>query len=319
MPVLVHGAARPAARLSAALVSRGRYLVSLHSQVADDSWTADLNILGSEACKLMTELLTGSACQKRLRVGHGGSRCPVTSQFGPPAKLLHRMNCRAVARSPTIGGSHGTPGTFLHQMRANDVQGTPSDVSRSNDRARCSRVVAVAAPMSPGKSSGNDKAVSTPVVRDAMCRDPIVVTENTPVREALKMLVENNFTGMPVVNAAGECIGVVSDFDLIALDSISGEWTEATSMFPPVTSTWTEFKDLRKVLDKTKGKTVYDVMTKDPVCVRETTNLEVAAKMLLNMKMRRLPVVDGQNKVVGILTRKNVIKEALKQIDLAEK
>ncbi|KFM25926.1 CBS domain-containing protein CBSX2, chloroplastic [Auxenochlorella protothecoides] len=52
-------------------------------------------------------------------------------------------------------------------------------------------------------------------------------------------------------------------------------------------------------------------MTPDPVCVRASTTIEDAANLLLRMRIGRLPVVDDQKRLVGIITRGNIIKAAL--------
>lgn len=52
-------------------------------------------------------------------------------------------------------------------------------------------------------------------------------------------------------------------------------------------------------------------MTPTPLSVRENTNLEDAARLLLQTKYRRLPVVDVDGKLVGIITRGNVVRAAL--------
>nr|XP_029121956.1 CBS domain-containing protein CBSX1, chloroplastic isoform X3 [Elaeis guineensis] len=132
-------------------------------------------------------------------------------------------------------------------------------------------------------------------------------------------------------------VGVVSDYDLLALDSISGSGRNDTSMFPEVDSTWKQqneekksmwfmrkisllsnrlfqfltFNEIQKLLSKINGKVIGDVMTPAPLVVRETTNLEDAARLLLETKYRRLPVVDNAGKLVGIITRGNVVRAAL--------
>ncbi|GAY50301.1 hypothetical protein CUMW_125540 [Citrus unshiu] len=130
-----------------------------------------------------------------------------------------------------------------------------------------------------------------------------VVKPTTTVDEALEILVEKRITGFPV--------GLVSDYDLLALDSISGSGRADNSMFPEVDSTWKTFNEVQKLLSKTNGKMVGDLMTPAPVVVRETTNLEDAARLLLETKYRRLPVVDADGKLVGIITRGNVVRAAL--------
>ena len=77
-------------------------------------------------------------------------------------------------------------------------------------------------------------------------------------------------------------------------------------------STWKTFNEIQKLLSKTNGKVIGDVMTSAPLVVRETTNLEDAARLLLETKYRRLPVVDSSGKLVGIITRGNVVRAALK-------
>ncbi|GFY86476.1 cystathionine beta-synthase (CBS) family protein [Actinidia rufa] len=90
-----------------------------------------------------------------------------------------------------------------------------------------------------------------------------------------------------------------------------GSGRSDTNMFPEVDSTWKTFNEVQKLLSKTNGKLVGDLMTPAPVVVRESTNLEDAARLLLETKYRRLPVVDAGGKLVGIITRGNVVRAAL--------
>ncbi|GMY11797.1 CBS domain-containing protein CBSX1, chloroplastic [Fagus crenata] len=138
-----------------------------------------------------------------------------------------------------------------------------------------------------------------------------VVKPTTTVDEALETLVENRITGFPVIDENWKLVGLVSDYDLLALDSILGGKPSDTSMFPEVDSTWRTFNEVQKLLSKTNGKVVGDLMTPAPVVVRETTNLEDAARILLETKYRRLPVVDADGKLVGIITRGNVVRAAI--------
>ncbi|OVA15875.1 CBS domain [Macleaya cordata] len=138
-----------------------------------------------------------------------------------------------------------------------------------------------------------------------------VVKPTTTVDEALETLVENRITGFPVIDDDWKLVGLVSDYDLLALDSISGSGRAESSMFPEVDSSWKTFNEIQKLLGKTNGKVIADVMTPAPLVVRETTNLEDAARLLLETKYRRLPVVDSNGTLVGIITRGNVVRAAL--------
>ncbi|XP_015066065.1 CBS domain-containing protein CBSX1, chloroplastic-like isoform X4 [Solanum pennellii] len=138
-----------------------------------------------------------------------------------------------------------------------------------------------------------------------------VVKPTTSVDEALEALVEHRITGFPVIDDNWKLVGLVSDYDLLALDSVSGTGTADAGIFPEVDSNWKTFNEVQKLLGKTKGKVVGDLMTPAPLVVRESTNLEDAARLLLKTKYRRLPVVDGKGKLVGIITRGNVVRAAL--------
>lgn len=146
-----------------------------------------------------------------------------------------------------------------------------------------------------------------------------VVKPTTTVDEALEALVEKRITGFPVVDDHWKLVGVVSDYDLLALDSISGGSQSDTNLFPDVDSSWKTFNEIQKLLVKTNGKVVGDLMTSAPLFVRESTNLEDAARLLLETKYRRLPVVDGDGKLVGIITRGNVVRAALQIKRASEK
>ncbi|XP_022922706.1 CBS domain-containing protein CBSX2, chloroplastic-like isoform X2 [Cucurbita moschata] len=167
-------------------------------------------------------------------------------------------------------------------------------------------------------SSGASVVGSFPIrgtytVGDFMTRKEnlYVVKPTTTADEALEALVEKRITGFPVVDEDWNLVGVISDYDLLALDSISGGTQSDTNLFPDVDSSWKTFNELQKLLCKTNGKVVGDLMTPAPLVVRETSNLEDAARLLLETKYRRLPVVDADGKLVGIITRGNVVRAAL--------
>ncbi|XP_044489294.1 CBS domain-containing protein CBSX1, chloroplastic-like isoform X2 [Mangifera indica] len=168
----------------------------------------------------------------------------------------------------------------------------------------------------------------TYTVGDFMTRkeDLHVVKTTTTVDEALECLVEKRITGFPVIDDDWKLVGVVSDYDLLAIDSISGCNQNDANLFPNVNSSWKTFNEIQRLLSKNNGKVVGDLMTPTPLVVYENTNLEDAAsilshlialsqisdeRLLLETKYRRLPVVDGDGKLVGIITRGNVVKAAL--------
>jgi len=146
-------------------------------------------------------------------------------------------------------------------------------------------------------------------VGDVMTSTVISVTPETKVIDALELIVEHRITGMPVVDAEGKVVGVVSDYDLLALDMSTPESSQ--SMFPSLDQSWQAFRNVQALMSKVEGQTVGDVMTEDPVVVRPNTSLDMAARILLESKIRRLPVLDKDGKLIGLLSRRNIVVAAL--------
>lgn len=190
--------------------------------------------------------------------------------------------------------------------------GPRSCLRASNVRASAAAAAPAARGLPPHASvAGQNSGIYT--VGDFMTKreELHVVKPTTSVDEALEKLVEHRITGFPVIDDDWNLVGVVSDYDLLALDSISGNGLAEANIFPEVDSTWKTFREIQRLLSKTNGKVIGDVMTSAPLVVRETTNLEDAARSLLVSKYRRLPVVNSSGKLVGIITRGNVVRAAL--------
>ncbi|GMP48465.1 hypothetical protein CsSME_00015803 [Camellia sinensis var. sinensis] len=198
------------------------------------------------------------------------------------------------------------PLTLTHQKLL-QLHRRPSRISRR----RFGDLVASAADSGMSNSSPPRGGVYT--VGDFMTKkeDLHAVKTTTTVDEALETLVDKRITGFPVIDDDWKLVGVVSDYDLLALDSISGGGQADVNLFPDVDSSWKTFNKIQRLLSKTHGKVVGDLMTPAPLVVCETTNLEDAVRLLLETKYRRLPVVDSDGRLVGIITRGNVVRAAL--------
>jgi CBS domain-containing protein len=130
------------------------------------------------------------------------------------------------------------------------------------------------------------------------------------VDSALEKLVQYRITGLPVVDEDFKVVGVVSDYDLLALDKL-GSVKNDKQLFPQADETWQAFKEVKRLLAKSSGRKVSDVMTATPITVHPETSLDEAATLLLSKKIHRLPVVDEQGKLIGVLSRGNLVKAAL--------
>jgi CBS domain-containing protein len=143
-------------------------------------------------------------------------------------------------------------------------------------------------------------------VADLMTRDVITVQPKTPLSTAIKLLVDRQISGLPVVDDEGKLVGVISESDLM--------WREKGLDLPPhilfldsviyLENPLQHERDLHKVL----GQTVGEVMTDRPISITIDTSLPMAARIMHDKKIHRLPVVDAEDRPIGILTQSDIVR-----------
>jgi CBS domain-containing protein len=143
-------------------------------------------------------------------------------------------------------------------------------------------------------------------VADLMTRDVLTVQPKTPLSVAIKLLVDRHISGLPVVDDAGKLVGVISESDLM--------WREKGLDLPPhilfldsviyLENPLQHERDLHKVL----GQTVGEVMTDRPISITIDSTLPMAARIMHDKKIHRLPVVDAENRPIGILTQSDIVR-----------
>lgn len=144
-------------------------------------------------------------------------------------------------------------------------------------------------------------------VAEVMTRDPITAQPDTPLTDVIKTLAERQISGLPVVDGNGKLIGVVSEGDLM--------WRESGVEMPPYIMLLDSVIYLEnparyeRELHKALGQTVHDVMTSEVVTIAADKLLSEAARLMHERKVHRLPVLDEQGNLVGILTRGDIIRE----------
>lgn len=119
--------------------------------------------------------------------------------------------------------------------------------------------------------------------KDIMSSRLIVAKEGMNMEDALKLLVNNKVTGLPVVNGKGEMVGIISEYDIIA--SVG----KAKKLEP----------------EAFQGNLPY---TKNVEAVNEDTPLQDVLERFITAKCRRLPVLDSKGRLVGIISRRDVMK-----------
>jgi len=128
------------------------------------------------------------------------------------------------------------------------------------------------------------------LVQNFMSSPVVTVKPSLPFQEALKIMRENKFRRMPVVDDAGKLVGIVSERDLLYASP-----SPATTL-----SIW----EVNYLLTKIEVKTL---MTAKVITVAPDTTVEAAAAIMINKKIGGLPVVDN-GQVVGIITETDLFK-----------
>ncbi|OPL10425.1 MAG: hypothetical protein AVO34_03550 [Firmicutes bacterium ML8_F2] len=145
--------------------------------------------------------------------------------------------------------------------------------------------------------------------KDIMNKPAISVTEDHTLREVLEILAEQRFSGMPVVNAEGKVVGIISDTDIIRysqqlnvvpLSNLSG-WISPYAEISDMASMKKGFE----LLHETK---VSEVMTRKVYSVQEDTSTSKIAQLMSRRNINRVPVIDSAGKLVGIVTRSDLIQ-----------
>jgi CBS domain-containing protein len=149
-------------------------------------------------------------------------------------------------------------------------------------------------------------------VKDVMNPNVITVTPDTTVRECIKLLRENNVSGVPVVTDS-DLVGIVTENDILSLLEIpehTGYWLPSPLEIIEVpVREIIERLELRDSMTEDVGEWKVDrVMTKSVYTISADADIETATEHMIRHKINRLPVVDKDDKLIGIVTRGDIIK-----------
>jgi CBS domain-containing protein len=139
-------------------------------------------------------------------------------------------------------------------------------------------------------------------VDNVMTTDVVSVREDTPYRDVVNLLIGRRVSAVPVVDRFGYVVGVVSEADLLHKVEASGDAKPRT------------FESRRRRAERVKagGRTAGDVMTSPAVCVLPSLAVAAAARRMHQEGVKRLPVEDDLGRLVGIVTRSDLLKVHLR-------
>ena len=143
-------------------------------------------------------------------------------------------------------------------------------------------------------------------IKDIMTRDVITVGKDDTVESVIKLLLDKRISGVPVVDESNKVVGIVSETDLIFRDK-----DISIPPFIPIFEAVVFLGSVEKFEKQIRKKVAYkveEVMTTGPITAHEDDSVEKVANLMLTKKVNRIPIVNEEGKILGIITRSDILK-----------
>jgi CBS domain-containing protein len=144
------------------------------------------------------------------------------------------------------------------------------------------------------------------LVSEIMERDPVTVSPDTSVQDVVAAMREHQLPGVPVVDADGTCVGIVTEADLVLPDEDGDLHIPHYINLFGGTVFLESLHHFEERLNKAFAANAEDMMTRNPDTVRPDTSVHEAARLVHEAGHNRLPVVED-GKLVGVVTRLDLL------------
>lgn len=143
------------------------------------------------------------------------------------------------------------------------------------------------------------------LAKDMMTKDVITVSGEETLQNVAKIFIEKNISGVPVVDEQNHVIGVISEGDLVYQQKPLAK-PIFINLFDGILQI--DRKEFVEGLNKMAAYKVSQLMTKDVITACEDTPVEEIADLMINKKINRLPIVDDEGHLQGLVTRQDIIR-----------
>jgi CBS-domain-containing membrane protein len=133
-------------------------------------------------------------------------------------------------------------------------------------------------------------------VKDVMSTHVIAVRQSAQYKEMAAMLHRMRLSAFPVIDEDNKVIGVVSETDLLTKEALEGSVPRTV-----------QGMSRQRVRSQVNGVTAAELMTKPAVTIGPDDTVTDAARLMYNRRVKRLPVVNGDGTLIGIVTRSDVL------------
>ncbi|MDW7739394.1 MAG: CBS domain-containing protein [Bacillota bacterium] len=142
-------------------------------------------------------------------------------------------------------------------------------------------------------------------IKDIMTTEVVTVSTSDSVEQCAKLLQEHNISGLPVLNEAGKVVGMVTEGDLIRRASRvkAPGYLEILGGLIYLGSPKKFVEELQRAMSLEAGQ----LMTKKVISILPDDSVERAATLMVENNISRLPVIDSSEKLVGIVSRRDIM------------
>ena len=137
------------------------------------------------------------------------------------------------------------------------------------------------------------------IASEIMTGDVITVTADTDVYEAGRLMIRHKVSGLPVVDEQRRIIGIITQADLLKLAGIP-----RGHIFNNAVMRYIRHRPSSGMVSTKVG----DIMTKDVITVTASTSVKTIAGLLRKKGIKRVPVVDPDGRVIGIVSRTDILR-----------
>ncbi len=145
-------------------------------------------------------------------------------------------------------------------------------------------------------------------VKDMMTRDVITVLPNTPLSDVAQIIGEHKFDGVPVVDVDNKLLGVINEYELIK-KGLAVHLPTMQTVLKNISMIDREHAKLGEEFKKTLNLTAEKIMNSEPLTLNQSAPIEEAVQLFIDHhRVNPIPVIDDENRVVGIVSRYDILK-----------
>lgn len=142
--------------------------------------------------------------------------------------------------------------------------------------------------------------------KDIMTIDVIVANGSDSIADVAQLLIKEKIGGVPVVSEDKEVVGIISETDIMKKE----KYVEAPQVLNLLQGLifLSDFKQMEEDMKRVAAYKVEELMSTDIITVHENDTFDDVANVMIKKSVNRVPVVDSDNKLKGIICRYDIIR-----------